>query len=148
MGANKYQTHSKGSLYKLWDKVNEFYMSSNSKTTWNSLTWIARKLLDIKKWGGENWDSSNYEVHEFEISFKRNIDVAEVVGEELEKRSKKGASQKRMKELQPIIMQYFPGIPDFTTARRVYSSGLMKETVVERIKPLMTEYFECEKIAG
>ena len=148
MGVNKYQTHSGGSLYKLWDKAAEYYLSSNSKTTWNSLHWVARKLLDIKKWGGEKWDSSNYEVHEFEIGFKQIIDVAEVVGEEIERRGKKGAAKKRLVELKPIIMQYFPGIPDFDTARRVYTSGLMKESVVERVKVLMTEYFECEKVAG
>jgi hypothetical protein len=148
MGANKYKTHSRGSLYKLWDTKGGFYLSGNSKSSWSTLHWVGAKLLDLAKWQKERFDSDNYEIHEFKISFNRVINATEILTGEQDKRNKKGAAKKRMEELQPYIMQYFPGIPDFRTALRMYSSGLMKESIVDIIQPLLTEYNECEKIAG
>jgi len=149
MAANKYKTHSGGKIYKLWDKKNESYISSNSKSTWNSLHWVSAKLLDMEKWShmALEFNINDYEIHEFEIIFKNKIDPNEIISAEKNRRNKKENAAKRVEELIPLILEYFPDNIGLHMAKRLYESGMMKESLALRIKPLMTEYFECEKIA-
>lgn len=138
-----------GKLYKIWDVKNEFYVTAGrGRSTWTSLKWVTSKLLDLSKWSRNNFSPNDYEVHEFQVTFDQTISAADLIHEENSRRNKKGAAEKRMKELRPLIMQHLPGVGDFGAALRVYESGLMKESVVESVRPLVTEYKECKRIVG
>ena len=148
MGKNLYKQHGKGKVFKIWDKESETYLSGNGKSAWQSIHWIAQKLLDIAKWSQYGMNPADYEVHEFEMAFRKELSVEKIVNDEKSRRNNKNAAEKRMVELKPIIMQYFPGVSEFHVARRLYTSEMLKESIASRIEPLMKEYLECEKIVG
>jgi len=149
MSKDKYKEHSDGSIFKIWSKKLKRYLStSNSVTSWRSLHWVAQKLLDIKKWDQDYFDPNNYEVHKFEVVFSQEVDINEIINNEQGRRNKKEYAEKRIKELSPLIMQYFSGVNSIDTVLRIYDSGMLKETFISEIDPLIKEYRECEKIIG
>ena len=148
MARDTYGKHAEGGIYKIWDKKGEYYLSANSKSTWRSLHWVAARLLDMKKWNPEGFNPDDYEIHEFEVVHKGNLDVLSILDKEEGRRNKKKYAKKRMEELKPALMTHLPGVSEFYVAKRLYNSGMLKESVMARIEEMMKEYLECEKIAG
>ena len=71
-------------LFKIWDKVNNHYVSGNKKTHWKSMKWVESKIFDLcskkAKYGYcKPRNPEEFEVHEFELVLVENHSATELL---------------------------------------------------------------------
>ena len=75
----KYQASQ--NLYKIWDITNKCYVHGNKKSTWKSKIWADAKIESLTKLSpGYYYHTGHrfkgeFELHEFEMSFKKIIEI-------------------------------------------------------------------------
>jgi len=125
-------------IYRIYNKRTDSYERSTKKNSWNRISFIKDKLIELTKntWKPRNLD--DLEVHVFKITRIENMDVSTLISDRLIELDLKKKKENRLSEISKSIFQIVPNIHFMYQIIELHDSNVLAKN--ELLTSLINEY--------